>query len=357
MRIFWMVGEPSGDIQAAAVAAALGDHYPEVEQRGWGGPALENSGVQLKADITQTQFMGFVEVLLRARKIARMFKQVKADILEFAPHTLVLVDYPGFNLRLAKWAKEQGIRVVYYIPPKVWAWKSGRAKKLQAYCDEVLSILPFEQQWYAERGYTLTYVGNPLREKYAFSKAFNPESKKILLLPGSRRQEISRLLPEMITLAKFWPHWSYTVLQNPGSTMNLEGYELPSNVKVVRESLENLQDHFRFALVCSGTATLEVALLDIPQIVLYKANPLSLFIAKRLVDLKYFSLPNLILGEMAIPELLQGEVNAVNIAAHAARIISPPFDQIHAYGKLKELLQSEKPAENAARIIAGKNSK
>ncbi|MEY2962998.1 MAG: hypothetical protein RL754_259 [Bacteroidota bacterium] len=353
MRIFWVVGEQSGDLQAASVAQAINAYDPAIKQWGWGGRHLEGAGVKLLANIANTQFMGFVEVLRKAGRIFKMLRAVKADIQAFQPDTIVLVDYPGFNMRIAKWAKSQGFRVVYFIPPKVWAWKSGRAKKIDAYCDEVLSILPFEQNWYHSRGLNLTYVGNPLREKYAFQNGFMPDSNRIALLPGSRGQEIERLLPIMLSVAKRMPNWEFRIIQTESTVYQVNTHQLPENVRVIKGDLGECLVGMQAALVCSGTATLEVALLGVPQIIMYMANPISLTIAKMFVKLPYFSLPNLILERKVLPELLQDEIRSHMIVRELDSLCANPMDQIAAYTEIKERLEMKQPAVNAAQIIIG----
>ena len=213
MRVFWIAGEPSGDIQAAALVRALKDAVPEVDQAGWGGTHMSKAGMKQLFDLPGKPLMGFVEVVLKATTIYRQVHAVKQDITAFQPQVLILVDYAGFNLRIAKWAKSQGIQVVYYIPPKIWAWKESRLKPLTQYSDAILSILPFEEHWYAARGHDVKYVGNPLLLKYANENMYEEGSKKVLLLPGSRMQEIKRLMPEFIALAQALPEHRFHVVR------------------------------------------------------------------------------------------------------------------------------------------------
>jgi lipid-A-disaccharide synthase len=306
MKIYWIAGEPSGDVQAAAVAEALQARQASIEQRGWGGPKLKAAGVALDRDICSEPFMGFVEVVLRARTITKRFSQCKRDVLAFQPDVLVLVDYPGFNLRMAAWAKSQGIRVAYFIPPKIWAWKEGRIEKLRQHCDAIYSILPFEKAWYKERGLDITYVGNPLAYKYKDQVATGADC--VALLPGSRKQEIKRHLPVFYDFARLHPVIKFKVIRPAIAQKFWPSLAVPENVEVFTGPIEEGLHEAMFAATCSGTASLEVALLKVPQVVVYKANPVSLRIAKLFVKVKYFSLPNLILNRPAITELLQEEV-------------------------------------------------
>lgn len=229
MRVFWIAGEPSGDIQAAALVRALKDAVPEVDQAGWGGTHMSEAGMKQLFDLPGKPLMGFVEVVLKAATIYRQVQAVKQDITAFQPQVLILVDYAGFNLRIAKWAKSQGIQVVYYIPPKIWAWKESRLKPLTQYSDAILSILPFEEHWYAARGHDVCYVGNPLLLKYANENMYKEGSKKVLLLPGSRMQEIKRLMPEFIALAQALPEHRFHVVRAPSVLESWPYRQLPGN--------------------------------------------------------------------------------------------------------------------------------
>ena len=313
MKIYWIAGEPSGDVQAAAIAEAVQARQGSTEQRGWGGPQLQAAGVALDRDICSEPFMGFVEVVLRASAIAKRFSQCKRDVLAFQPDVLVLVDYPGFNLRMAAWAKSQGLRVAYFIPPKIWAWKEGRIEKLRQYCDAIYSILPFEQAWYKERGLDITYVGNPLAYKY--KDKFATGADCVALLPGSRKQEIQRHLPIFYDFARLHPVIKFKVIRPALAQKFWPALEVPNNVEVFTGPIEEGLHEAMFAATCSGTASLEVALLKVPQVVVYKANAISLRIAKLFVKVKYFSLPNLILNRPAITELLQEEVTPKRLSS------------------------------------------
>lgn len=314
MKIFWIAGEPSGDVQAAALIHAFKLRYSDSIHTGWGGDAMKLQGLERLYNFPANPIMGFVEVLLKAGTIRNQFSLVKKDIQTTKPDLIVFVDFAGFNLRIAEWAKKQGYKTAYFIPPKVWAWKQSRLPKLVENSDIILSILPFEEAWYAEKGYEVHYVGNPIAEKYEQRVAFDAKSNKILLLPGSRLQEISRLLPIFYELARLKPDLEFEVVRAPTALKFWPKIDVPANVAVVDKPLEEVVENVRFAFTCSGTASLEIALLDIPQAVVYKANPLSLAIAKSLVRVPFFSLPNLILNRKIVPELLQREVNPEKLA-------------------------------------------
>ena len=286
MKVYWIAGEPSGDVQAASVAEALFARDKSIEQRAWGGPQLAKAGVILDRDVCSEPFMGFVEVVIRARTIAKRFSDCKRDVLAFQPDVLVLVDYPGFNLRMAAWAKSQGIRVAYFIPPKIWAWKEGRLEKLRQYCDAIYSILPFEKAWYKRRGLDITYVGNPLDYKYKDTIAIGADC--VALLPGPRKQEIHRHLPVFYAFARLHPPIKFKVIRPAIAAKFWPSIEVPENVEVFTGPIEQGLKDTMFAATCSGTASLEVALLKVPQVVIYKANPISLRIAKLFVKAVFY---------------------------------------------------------------------
>lgn len=315
MKIFWIAGDPSGDVQAAALLRAFKLRYSDSIHIGWGGDAMKLQGLERLYNFPANPIMGFVEVLLKAGTIRNQFSLVKKNILSAKPDLIVFVDFAGFNLRIAEWAKKNNFKTAYFIPPKVWAWKQSRLPKLVENSDIILSILPFEEQWYAEKGHTVHYVGNPIAEKYEQRTAFNAESNKILLLPGSRAQEVNRLLPVFYALARLRPEFDFEVIRAPSAVGFWPQLTAPNNVVITDQPLEVAADNVRYAFTCSGTASLEIALLEVPQAVVYRANPLSLAIAKSLVRVPYFSLPNLIVNREIVPELLQKEVNAEALSA------------------------------------------
>jgi lipid-A-disaccharide synthase len=237
--------------------------------------------------------------------------------------------------------------VVYYIPPKVWAWKSGRAQILKEQCDAILGILPFEQKWYADRNIDYAYVGNPLAQKYAGVNAYAPHGS-IALLPGSRSQEIARLVPEFIAVAQAMPKQSFVLIRPESAVPVWPNLEIPGNIKVFTGELKDGMQHCSAALVCSGTATLEVALMGVPQLVVYRANPLSLAIAKRFVKIRYISLPNLILNAGALPELLQEDARAEVLVERLGELLTDPSTQLNAYTNLLLVLEQKDPAATAA---------
>lgn len=349
MRIFWIAGEPSGDVQAASLVQAIQKAHPKSVHSGWGGVHMQKEGVELRFNLPANPIMGFIEVVLKARIIREQFRQVKRHINEFEPDVLILVDFPGFNLRIAEWAKARGMKVVYFIPPKVWAWKQGRLRKLSASTDLILSIVPFEEAWYAAKGHALHYVGNPLAEGYAGKTGYAPESKEVVLLPGSRIQEVQRLLPVFYELAVALPAYSFKVVRAASVLASWPMVSIPENVEVIDAPLLEVATSACFALTCSGTASLEIALLGIPQAVVYKANPISLAIARRFVKVPFFSLPNLILDQEVVPELLQEQVS---VDVLTALIKGRGEEQLDHYHRLDAMLGAQTLERDAVGLIS-----
>ena len=354
-----IAGEASGDLHGSNLAKALFLRSKDHEIQGWGGDLMASSGVEILSHYKDRALMGFIEVLLNWRKIRKWFKQCKKQIAEFKPDVLVLIDYGGFNLRMAKIAHKQGIRVHYYIPPKVWAWNRKRVKKLKAYTDSVSCILPFEEEWFAAHGVNARYVGNPLMKTIAeheFDAAFternNIRNHYIALLPGSRLQEISRILPEMILAGRQIKGYDLVLACAPGIPMEFYSNFSIGNIKLIKGSTYDILKNCDGAIVTSGTATLETALLNVPQVVVYKANPMSFFIGKLLIKVSYISLVNLILKREAVSELIQNEAIALHISNALARSMNNA-DLLDDYRELRMLISDrDASTETAERILA-----
>jgi lipid-A-disaccharide synthase len=312
--------------------------------------------------------MGFAEVLCNLPAILRNIRFCKEDILSWKPDVLVLIDYPGFNLRIAEWAKKQGIHVTFYISPQVWAWKESRVKKMKTCIDKMICILPFEKAYYKDRwNWDVEYAGHPLVEVIDKAKAQQeipaslqrlPANKPVIaLLPGSRRQEISVKLPIMLSVAPLFPECSFVVAKAPGLEASfykpfLEGM---SNVATVHNQTYALLNIARAALVTSGTATLETALFDVPEVVCYKGNPISYQIAKRLIKIKFISLVNLIMDKPVVTELIQGDLTTENLHRELSSLLYNT-ERTQAlqqdYQALKQLLSQDGAASaNAARMV------
>ena len=333
----------------------------EAHVRAWGGEKMQQAGATIIKSYTELAFMGFAEVIKNLPTIFKNLRFCKEDILNYSPDVLVLIDYPGFNLRIAKWAKSAGIRVIYYISPQVWAWKESRVTAIKQYVDKMLVILPFEKEFYGRWNYKVDYVGHPLVEVMEKEKknavVLLGERPIIALLPGSRKQEIRRKLPVMIETASLFPEYDFIVARAPGLPDNyydefMGDYQ---NVRGVSNDTYNLLRQSKAALVTSGTATLETALLNVPEVVCYRANTLSYQIGKRLIRIKYISLVNLIMDKLVVTELIQKAFTTENLARELNAILHDKATLqriLKDYRSLKELLSKGGHASaNAAKLI------
>ena len=292
--------------------------------KGWGGDEMQNAGTELVQHYKQTAFMGFWEVLKNLPTILNLIKKAKQNIAQFKPDVLILIDYPGFNLRIAKYAKSLGIKTVYYISPKVWAWKSSRVKQIKAYVDKMLIIFPFEKQFYKKHNYEVEYVGNPLLDEIAKHQQNEEElntkasyqKKYIALLPGSRTQEIDKMLPVLVAIAQRFKNEQFIIagLSVIGESFYQQHFSHLPNVQLWLDRTQQLYQQSKAAIVTSGTATLEAALYKVPQMVVYKSSNLSYQIAKRVIKIKYISLVNLIVDKPVVLELIQNDCTLKNIS-------------------------------------------
>ncbi|HVV07418.1 MAG TPA: lipid-A-disaccharide synthase [Puia sp.] len=371
MKYYIIAGEASGDLHGSNLIKELRKADPATEVRCWGGDLMAAAGATLVKHYKDLAFMGFVEVLSNLRTIFRNLEFCRQDILSYQPDALILVDYPGFNLRIAKWAHRQGLKVIFYISPQVWAWKENRVRQIKENVDKMLVILPFEKQFYRRWNYEVEYVGHPLVEVIdsfradtarhilqTLSPASTDSSQPVIaLLPGSRRQEILKKLPIMLAVAPLFPDYQFVVAQAPGLEENfyaplLRGYP---NVSYTRNQTYALLSQAKAAFVTSGTATLETALFGLPEVVCYKGSPLSYHIAKRLIKVKYISLVNLIMDKPVVKELIQDELTPENLRKELEDLLHDPKkqEQLRAdYTALKELLsQGGHASANAARSI------
>jgi lipid-A-disaccharide synthase len=351
MRYYIIAGEASGDLHGSNLVKELKKLDKNAHIRCWGGDLMQAAGGELVKHYRDLAFMGFVEVLMNLRTIFKNLAFCKLDIEQYKPDILVLIDYPGFNLRIAEWAKQNGIRVIYYISPQVWAWKENRVKKMKQCIDKMLVILPFEKDYYKNKwNWEVEYVGHPLVEVVesfeasGYSLQAASDDKPIVaLLPGSRKQEVLKKLPVMLELSKEFPSCQFVVARAPGLDdsfyeMMLQPY---SNVSSVSNQTYALLSKSEAALVTSGTATLETALFGVPQVVCYKGNRISYEIAKRIISIKYISLVNLIMDKPVVKELIQHEMNVENIKKELYLLLNDQGrkEQVKKdYAELKQLL-------------------
>ena len=328
MRYYVIAGEASGDLHGSNLIRALRRQDPQAEFRSWGGDLMEAAGTVLVKHYRDLAFMGFVEVIRNLPVILQNLRLCKEDIQAYQPDALILIDYPGFNLRIAKWAHGLGLRIIYYISPQVWAWKESRVKGIKTYVDKMLVILPFEKEFYRKWNYEVDYVGHPLVEvvEEAKRQVQAPLSSKpiVALLPGSRKQEVALKLPVMLAVSKYFPEYQFIVAQAPSLDDTffaplLEGYP---GVQTIRNNTYGLLTQASAALVTSGTATLETALFGVPEAVCYKGDQISYEIARRLIKVKYISLVNLIMDKPVVKELIQGEMNVEALKQELEKILT-----------------------------------
>lgn len=365
MKYYIIAGEASGDLHGSNLVKEILQQQTDATFRGWGGDLMQTAGVQLVKHYRDLAFMGFVEVVMNLRTILGNLAFCKQDILANRPDALILVDYPGFNLRIAEWAKQQGIKVIYYIAPQVWAWKENRVKKMKLCIDKMLVILPFEKDYFRDRwNWQVEYAGHPLVNVIDKFKAENNQATlhsatlpTIALLPGSRKQEILKKLPIMLEVSQQFPQYQFVVAMAPGQEDSFYADLLKpyTNVSAVRNQTYALLKQSVAALVTSGTATLETALFKVPEVVCYKGSNISYQIAKRLIKVKYISLVNLIMDKMVVKELIQNDLTATKLAAELSQLLqnSEHRQQLQQdYEQLHELLSAGGNASaNAARSI------
>lgn len=368
MKYFLIAGEASGDLHAANLIAALEHFDPEAEYAGWGGDRMQKNGLQLLKHYRELDYMGFLEVIKNLPAIFRNFKDCKAQIRAFQPDAVILVDYPGFNLRMAAWLHKHKIPVFYYISPQVWAWKASRVKKIRKYVDRMFSILPFEGEFYAQYNYKVDFVGHPLldaiREYQHSEKDINagvPSLKDdprplVALLPGSRKQEVERMLPVMLKMIPLFPDIQFVVAEVDSLEPSYyqDFYKEHSPVRGLRGKTYPLLSVAHAAVVTSGTASLETALFGLPSVICYKAGGFSYQIAKRLVKVRFIGLANLIMDRMIIPELIQEEMNAKKLAQTLEPLLedSPARRQMKLdLASLRDVLGGPGASKRTARLI------
>ena len=351
-KIYIIAGEASGDLHGSNLMEEMLLQSPDIQIRFWGGDRMKSVGGEQAKHIRDLAFMGFWEVITNLRTIATNLKYCRQDIARFKPDTIVFIDYPGFNLRIAEWAKKNGIKVCYYISPQVWAWKENRVKKIKASVDEMYVVLPFEKDFYKKHQFEVHYLGHPLLDevekfkKVALSKADflaknNLEDKPIIaLLPGSRKQEISVKLPLMLETCLIHNDYQMIIAGAPAIDEDYYAQFIPKNshVHIVYGQTYNLLNQATAGLITSGTATLETALLQLPQVVCYKGNPISYRIAKSLIKIKYISLVNLIMDEEVVRELIQNECNVKRMREELKEILPNGNKRNTISLKYKELI-------------------
>jgi lipid-A-disaccharide synthase len=368
LKYYIIAGEASGDLHASNLMKAIIEKDNSAEFRFWGGDHMQSVSGTMVKHIEDLAFMGFVEVLMNLKTILTNIKFCKKDILKFNPDALILVDYPGFNLRIAEFAHKHQINVHYYISPQIWAWKQNRVHKIKKVVDQMYCILPFEKDFYKKFDVEVNYVGHPLVDaienfkskalpKEEFLKTNDLSDKPILaILPGSRNQEIKVKLPIMLEAAKHFKDYQIVIAGAPNKSVDFyKQFTGEYNVKVIENQTYNLLNNSNLAIVTSGTATLETALFNVPQVVCYKASNISYQIAKRLVKIKYISLVNLIMDQEVVTELIQKDLTSENIIKELNKINNPEVDgrqkMLQKYSELKEKLGRGGASNKVANLL------
>lgn len=371
MKYYIVAGEASGDLHASNLMKALKKVDPKAEFRFWGGNLMQAVGGELVKHYRELAFMGFVEVLFNLRTILKNISFCKKDIAAYRPDAIIFVDYPGFNLKIAKWAKEKGYPTHYYISPQIWAWKENRIKQIKRDVDHLYVILPFEKSFYEEKhGYQVDFVGHPLIDELDDRKKINPitfikenrldERPIIALLPGSRKQEISKMLHTMLSITNDFPEYQFVIAGAPSQdAIFYNPFIKKKNVFLVMNDTYDLLSISIAALVTSGTATLETALLKVPQVVCYKGSTISYEIAKRIVKLDYISLVNLIMEKEVVKELIQSELNTTNLKIELKKILDTrKREQIFCdYHELEQKLGGHGASQKTAELIYSRSKK
>ena len=362
MRYYLVAGERSGDLHAGNLVKEIKKNDPSAHFRGFGGEFMKDAGVELTVHYGEMAFMGLAELITNAGKIKKYIRLCKADILAYNPDVIILIDYGGFNLAIARFGKKNGNRIFYYIPPKYWAWYPNRALWLKPYVDRLYVILPFEREFFRRFDWEANYVGNPVldavRAHLATTSAVETTTtgqKTIALLPGSRKQELKRIIPLMVDVVKKFPdqHFSVATVNNLEASCYDELLKT-SNVEVVLEDTYNLLSRSVAAIVTSGTATLETALFKVPQIVVYKANTLTYWLAKFMIKVEFISLVNLIAGRQVVREMIQSEANSKKVTEELARILDDKAyrdKMVAGYDEIIKILDTGSASENTARLM------
>ena len=370
MKYYIIAGEASGDLHGSNLMKALYQKDPNADIRFWGGDLMQKTGGTLVKHYRELAFMGFIEVVFNLKTILNNIKSCKTDILAFQPDVIVFIDYPGFNMRIAEWAKALGMKTHYYISPQIWAWKENRIKAIKRDVDKMYVILPFEKDFYERKHhFPVDFVGHPLIdaiqnrttiEAAAFRKENDLDDKPIIaILPGSRKQEITKMLEVMLSVVADFPEYQFVIAGAPSQEFSLYAPFLNNkNVRFISNKTYDLLSVSHAALVTSGTATLETALFKVPEVVCYKGSWASYQIAKRIVTLKYISLVNLIMDREVVTELIQEDCNSKRIKAELQKLLDPiNRNQVLAqYDLLEAKLGGSGASEKTATLITNYHS-
>lgn len=364
MKFYLIAGERSGDLHGSNLIKQLKQREPNAQFRGFGGDYMRKAGMHEVVHYRELAFMGFVEVLVNLRTISKKIAKCKKDILQYKPDVIILIDYAGFNMRIAKFAKQHDLKVFWYISPKVWAWNQNRALKLKANVDRMFVILPFEKNFFKKFNWDVEYVGNPVLDAikaYKKSAAFKmehnlkPDKRLVALLPGSRHQELKKITPLMAGVAAKNPELQFVVAAVSNLSRDLyQGLRDLPNVKFVNDASYDLLSVADAALVTSGTATLETALFRVPQVVVYKTSGLTYSIAKFLIKVKFISLVNLIADKEVVKEMIQDDASVENVSSEVNEILNNSTyrnTMLKNYDEIIRVLDTGSASENTARLM------
>lgn len=365
MKYYIIAGEASGDLHGSNLMKVLFKKDPEATMRFWGGDLMSQTGGTLVKHYRELAFMGFSEVILNLKTILNNITFCKTDIENFNPDVIIFIDYPGFNMRIAKWAKEKGFKTHYYISPQIWAWKENRIKAIKRDFDKLYVILPFEKDYYEKKHqFPVAFVGHPLIDaiqnrtkigRDAFLKEHDLEDKPIIaILPGSRKQEISKMLQVMLSVVDDFPDYQFVIAGAPSQDFSFyKPFLNDQKIKFISNKTYDLLSNAFGALVTSGTATLETALFKVPEVVCYKGSFISYQIAKRIITLKYISLVNLIMDEEVVTELIQEKFNYKNLKIELSKLIDENHRMklLKKYDELEEKLGGEGASDKTASLI------
>lgn len=365
MKYYIIAGEASGDLHGSNLMKSIFAEDPNAQIRFWGGDLMKSAGGELVKHYRDLAFMGFAEVVMNLKTILNNIDFCKNDILAFQPDAIIFIDYPGFNMRIAKWAKQRNIPTHYYISPQIWAWKENRIKAIKRDVDTMYVILPFEKEFYEQKhGFPVHFVGHPLIDAIKNRVKSDPDkfrsenslsSKPIIaLLPGSRKQEIKKMLSAMLSVVNDFPDYEFVIAGAPSQDFSFyQTFLKDANVKFISNKTYDLLSISHAALVTSGTATLETALFKVPEVVLYKGNWISYQIAKRIITLKYISLVNLIMDKLVVSELIQNECNTKRIKEELQEILlnENRIKLQEEYNNLEQKLGGEGASEKTAKLI------
>jgi lipid-A-disaccharide synthase len=365
MKYYIIAGEASGDLHGSNLMKALYEEDPQAEIRFWGGDLMQKAGGTLVKHYRELAFMGFIEVVFNLKTILSNITFCKKDILEFKPDVIVFIDYPGFNMRIAKWAKTLNYKTYYYISPQIWAWKENRIKAIKNDVDKMFVILPFEKSFYEDKHqYPVEFVGHPLIDAIHNQPSFDEtifriennlsEKPIIAVLPGSRQQEITKMLSVMLSVVDDFQEYEFVIAGAPSQEYEFyQQFITNKNIKFISNKTYDLLRSSTAALVTSGTATLETALFKVPEVVCYKGSTISYQIAKRIITLKYISLVNLIMDQEVVTELIQSDCNTKRIKEELQKLLEPAYREklLQNYDILEKKLGGVGASKKTAKLI------